>query len=209
MKLRCLVLFAFALIECVNLWEHRAIGCKQLNAQELTVKAGNQEKPDSEKDSGKVDPTDARAAAEKAKKEEREKKERDAARKRGDLTFDDLKFEIERDGLFDPSMLTDDIKQFDKKVIRIRGYILPTSVFQQKGIKQFVLVRDNRECCFGPGAMLYDCIMIELEEPKTSDFTTRPVMVKGKLEIDTQTYKYPDGKNFAIYKIRASEVKAP
>lgn len=145
--------------------------------------------------------------AETARKEAEEKKAREAARKRGEYTFDDLKFNIERDAKFDPSMLTQEVKDLHKKVLRIRGYILPTSVFQQKGIKQFVLVRDNQECCFGPGALLYDCIIIEMEEPKTIDFTTRPISVKGTLEIDTESYKYPDGKNFAIYKMKVNETK--
>ena len=150
--------------------------------------------------SEKIDPTTARKEAE-------EKKAREAARKRGELTFDDLKFEIERDAKFEPTMLNDEVKSLNKRIVRIRGYILPTSVFQQKGIKQFVLVRDNQDCCFGPWAMIYDCIIIEMEEPKTIDFTTRPITVKGKIEIDTDSYKYPDGKNFAIYKMKVNEAK--
>lgn len=142
------------------------------------------------------------------RKEAEEKAQRDAARKRGEYTFDDLKFEIERGGAFKEEMLTDAIRSLNKKTMRIRGYILPTSVFQQKGIKQFVLVRDNQECCFGPGAMIYDCIIVEMQEGKTADFATRPVTVQGRFEIDSSSYRYsPDGDHYAIFRIKATEVK--
>jgi hypothetical protein len=142
------------------------------------------------------------------RKEAEEKAQRDAARKRGEYTFDDLKFEIERGGAFKEEMLTDTIRSLNKKTMRIRGYILPTSVFQQKGIKQFVLVRDNQECCFGPGAMIYDCIIVEMQEGKSADFATRPVTVQGRFEIDSNSYRYsPDGDHYAIFRIKATEVK--
>ena len=46
------------------------------------------------------------------------------------------------------------VTALEKQAVRIRGYILPS--FQQAGLTQFVLVRDNQECCFGPGAALHD-----------------------------------------------------
>lgn len=131
---------------------------------------------------------------------------RRTARSKGDLTFDDIKFDIEKDGKFEREMLTKEIEELHKKTIRIRGYILPTSVFKQSGIEEFVLVRDNMECCFGPGAALYDCIIVQMEKGKTADFTTRPVAVKGKFEI--KEFKYPDSEDhYAIYQMTATEVK--
>lgn len=131
---------------------------------------------------------------------------RSTAKSKGDLTFDDIKFDIEKGGKFKRDMLTKDIEQLNKKPIKIRGYILPTSVFKQTGIQEFVLVRDNQECCFGPGAALYDCIMIFMEKGKAAKFTTRPVAVKGKFEI--KEFKYPDSdEHYAIYQMTATEVK--
>ena len=134
-------------------------------------------------------------------------KARVAARKRGEITFDDLKFDIEKDGDFKPEMITEEVKELDKKTLTLRGFILPTSVFQQSGIKQFVLVRDNQECCFGPGAAIYDCIWVEMAPSKTTNFATRVVTVKGKFEIDTESYQYPDGGYYAIYRMTADEAK--
>ena len=66
-----------------------------------------------------------------------------------DKTFDDLRFDMTLGEKFQRSMLTKEIEALNGQRIRIRGYILPTP--QKHGIKQFVLVRDNQECCFGPG----------------------------------------------------------
>ena len=136
-----------------------------------------------------------------------ERKARDAARKRGEITFDDLKFDIEKGGEFKKEMITKEIGELDKKTVKLRGFILPTSVFQNSGIKQFVLVRDNQECCFGPGALLFDCVIVEMEPGKTTAFSTRVVSVKGKLEIDSESFRYPEGGHYAIYQMTAEEVK--
>lgn len=135
-----------------------------------------------------------------------ERLSRDTAKSKGELTFDDIKFDIEKDGKFSRDMLTEEIEELNKKTIRIRGYILPASVFKQSGIDEFVLVRDNMECCFGPGAALYDCIMVQMEPGKTAEFTTRPIAVRGKFEI--KEFLYPDSDtHYAIYKMTASEAK--
>lgn len=120
-----------------------------------------------------------------------------------DQTFDDIKFDIEPDGAFDRSMLTDGIRELDGKSIRIRGYILPTA--QQRGIKQFVLVRDNQECCFGPGAALYDCILVTMQDDKTAEFSVRPVAVEGEFTIDE--FYGPDDTPLAIYRLAGEKVE--
>jgi hypothetical protein len=120
-----------------------------------------------------------------------------------DKTFDDIKFDIEPDAPFERSLLTPEIEALAGQRIRIRGYILPTA--QKRGIKQFVLVRDNQECCFGPGAALYDCILIKMQPGKTAEFSIRPVAVAGKFEI--QEFKGPDGRHLAIFQMHGEEVE--
>jgi hypothetical protein len=119
------------------------------------------------------------------------------------ITFDDIKFQMRKGAPFRRSMLTKAIEQLDGKQIKIRGYILPG--FQQKGITQFVLVRDNMECCFGPGAALYDCVLVEMQSGKSTSFTVRPVAVTGRFAIDE--FKDPDGKHLAIYRMTGQEVR--
>lgn len=52
--------------------------------------------------------------------------------------------------------------------IRIRGFMYPA--FQSTGLRTFVLVRDNQECCFGPGAKIYDHIQVTMRDGVTTDY---------------------------------------
>lgn len=110
-----------------------------------------------------------------------EDKPKPAPSRIADKTFDDIKFEMESNETYAPSMLTPEIESLEGKRVRIRGYILPTA--QKRGIKQFVLVRDNMECCFGPGAALYDCVLITMKPGTSAEFTIRPVAVEGIFEL--------------------------
>ena len=74
-----------------------------------------------------------------------------------------------------------------------------------KGIKQFVLVRDNQECCFGPGAALYDCVLVTMEPGKTTEYSYRGIAVEGELRLDE--LKGPDGRALAIYQMKGEAVK--
>lgn len=115
-----------------------------------------------------------------------------------DISFDDLKFDIEKGATYKPSMLTAAIKNLDGKQIRLRGYVKPG--FKQSGIMNFVLVRDNQECCFGPGAALYDCVMVKMAEGQAIDFTVRPISLVGTLYLKEFIGK--DKKVWAIYRMK-------
>jgi hypothetical protein len=119
-----------------------------------------------------------------------------------DISFDDIKFDIEKDGEFKREMLTEKIHGYDDQKIRIRGYILPS--FKQNGIKRFILVRDNKECCFGPGAAIYDCIVVTMESGKSTSYTVRPVTVEGTFKI--KEFK-PADRLLSIYSMKASLVE--
>jgi hypothetical protein len=119
-----------------------------------------------------------------------------------DKTFDDLRFDIQPGDPFHRDMLPDAIEAMAGQRIRIRGYILPTA--QKRGIKTFVLVRDNQECCFGPGAALYDCILVEMKPGKTAEYTIRPVAVEGTFDI----HEVKSGEmHLAIYRLDAESVR--
>ncbi|MEC7108493.1 MAG: hypothetical protein VXX11_00655, partial [Planctomycetota bacterium] len=114
------------------------------------------------------------------------------------VTFDDVKFEIEKNEDFSRQILTDKINNFEGKRIKIRGYIRPS--FKQTGIEKFILVRDNQECCFGPGAMIYDCMIVGMKKGTATEFTTRPITVEGDFYL--KEFEGPDGKLWAIYRLR-------
>lgn len=119
-----------------------------------------------------------------------------------DKTFDDLRFEMTVGEAFHRTMLTKQIEELAGQRIRIRGYILPSA--QNRGIAQFVLVRDNQECCFGPGAALYDCILVEMQKGQTTEYSIRPVAVEGKFDIHEIVF---DGKHLAIYHLDGESVR--
>ena len=122
-----------------------------------------------------------------------------------DLTFDDLEFGMEPDAKFERSVLGEKIEKLDGKRVVIRGFILASSVFQQKGIKQFILVRDNQQCCFGPGAYIYHNMQVQMEEGQTANFGIRPVTVEGQFAI--KPWIGPDGKCYSVYHLTARSVK--
>jgi hypothetical protein len=131
---------------------------------------------------------------------------RPTAKAKGEISFDDLKFDIKPDAPFDSAMLTDEIRALDGKEVKLRGFILPSTLFRETNIDEFVLVRDNQQCCFGPGAALFDCVVVNLVDDVRTDFTTRPVTVTGKFVL--KEYKYPDGSgHFAIFNLQGTSVK--
>lgn len=120
-----------------------------------------------------------------------------------ETTFDDLKFEMQEGDAFERSMLTPQVESLFGKSIRIRGYIYPT--LKKRGLKQFVLVRDNMECCFGPGAALYDCVLVHMKEGKTAEFSIRPVAVEG--DFSFEEFRDYDDTTRAIYRLDAEVVE--
>lgn len=125
------------------------------------------------------------------------------ANKTFELTFDDLAFEMEKTDKFKRSMLTEKINGYDGGTVRLRGFIRPS--FSQSGLTKFVFVRDNKECCFGPGAALYDCVLVRLAKGKKTEFTVRPVTIEGKFYL--KEYKGPDGKVWSIYRMKDAFVR--
>ena len=156
---------------------------------------------------------DRRANRNDERKKVADRKANQAAVAKGEINFDNLKFDLEKDAPFEDEMLTDEVRKLNDKKVKLRGYILPSTLFKETNIEEFVLVRDNQECCFGPGAALFDCVIIKMVPGKTTDFVTRPVTVEGKFKIDTESYKYPGGKgprgasHFAIFQIDGESVK--
>ena len=132
---------------------------------------------------------------------------------KGDINFDDLKFDIEKGQPFEDDQLSDRVRSLNGKKVKLSGFILPASTYKQTGIERFVLVRDNQECCFGPGASLFDCVYVQMVGGNTAEFAVRPVTVEGKFKIDTESYRYPDGigpdgsSHLAVFEIEGVEVR--
>ena len=119
-----------------------------------------------------------------------------------EISFDDIKLDMQKGDPFSRDLLPTRVTGLENSRVRIRGYILPS--FQQTGLTQFVLVRDNMECCFGPGALLHDCVVVRMVPGKTAAFSVRPVAVTGTFRV--QELRGPDGRHLAIYALDGEAV---
>ncbi len=205
--LPCLSWFHARLEPWGMVWIETQVGQQEVQKDER--KNGNQE----EKEGGKQDdkrslirptaPTDANKLADRPPKPEIIYPPGQPRPERYDLTFDDLAFDIPEGKPFDWAMVTDEIHKYDGMKITLRGYIRPA--FTQRNLKQFVFVRDNQECCFGPGAALFDCVLVKMKEGSETDFTVRPVTLEGEFYL--RKYAGPDGNVWAIFRMKETKVK--
>jgi hypothetical protein len=120
-----------------------------------------------------------------------------------EITFDDIKLEMQKGDPFTRDLLPKRVTALAGQRVRIRGYILPS--FQQAGLTQFVLVRDNQECCFGPGAALHDCVVVRMLPGRAANFSIRPVAVTGGFRVEE--LRGPDGRHLAIYGLDGENVQ--
>ena len=93
---------------------------------------------------------------------------------------------------------------FEGTICKKGGLTCGNTTSTEKGIKSFVFVRDNKECCFGPGAALYDCLIVKMKKGKSATFTVRPIAVEGEFSI--KPYEGPDGNTWAIFQLTDSIV---
>ena len=98
-----------------------------------------------------------------------------------EITFDDIKFDMEKGAPFTPDLLPKRVTALEATRIRIRGYILPS--FQQTGLTQFLLVRDQGDCCFGGNPKITDRVLVNLKDPKGISFTSRQRKIAGRFVV--------------------------
>lgn len=77
-----------------------------------------------------------------------------------------------------------DLVESGEKVF-IKGYIRPDSIKYKQNINQFLLVRDNQECCFGDASKVkfFDQIRIQLATGMTTDFSRGLFRLGGVLKV--------------------------
>jgi len=74
-----------------------------------------------------------------------------------DISFDTIKFDMQKEEPFQRQLITaSDRKTRQHQDSHPRIYFAQLSANRPVAV---VLVRDNMQCCFGPGAALYDCIV--------------------------------------------------
>ena len=85
----------------------------------------------------------------------------------------------------DPSdMVPDTARTMDGHNVLLKGYMYPGK--QQTGITQFLLVRDQGDCCFGGNPKITDRVLVQLKDPshpKGIDFSSRLTKIAGRFVI--------------------------
>jgi hypothetical protein len=88
------------------------------------------------------------------------------------------------------------LKDLSGKKVRIRGFMKPGPL--EENIPQFVLVRDQGLCCFGPKGKIYHLISTTLKKGTTTDYIElRPFDVLGTFRIGL--LQLDDGTIFQLY----------
>ena len=90
------------------------------------------------------------------------------------------------------------------KKVFIKGYVYPGG--QTAGIKRFLLVRDQGDCCFGGDPKITDRIYVTLEAPLSLTYSTRLHKLAGTF--DVQPTHAPDGIGGGVfYRLKANHLE--
>ena len=80
--------------------------------------------------------------------------------------------------------IPDSARAIDGHDVLLKGYMYPGK--QQHGITQFLLVRDQGDCCFGGNPKITDRVLVQLADPshpKGIDFSPRLTKIAGRFVI--------------------------
>jgi hypothetical protein len=72
--------------------------------------------------------------------------------------------------------------QMDGRDVLLKGYIYPGK--QQHGLVQFLLVRDQGDCCFGGNPKITDRVLVNLDAAEGIDFSQHLVKIAGRFRIE-------------------------
>jgi hypothetical protein len=85
----------------------------------------------------------------------------------------------------------------------IKGYMFPTP--HDKGVTKFVLCRDNGDCCFGGQPPTSDMILVKMQEPLDTEYTTRLRKVAGTFRVAGG--RWTDVNQEVLYQLDADYIK--
>lgn len=71
-----------------------------------------------------------------------------------------------------------DVKALHGEKIFLKGYMYPTR--QTEDLTEFILAKDNGDCCFGGEPKTTDMILVKMNKPLAVDFTEKQVSIAGE-----------------------------
>ncbi|HSG69495.1 MAG TPA: DUF3299 domain-containing protein [Planctomycetaceae bacterium] len=74
-------------------------------------------------------------------------------------------------------MIHPDVAALDGRKIFVKGFMYPTR--KTEGITEFIMAKDNGQCCFGGEPQITDMIYVKLDKPLAVDFSDERVSVSG------------------------------
>jgi hypothetical protein len=83
-----------------------------------------------------------------------------------------------------PDAIPDSARAMDGRNVLLKGYMYPGK--QQRGIVQFLLVRDQGDCCFGGNPKITDRVLVQMNDPgrpQGIDFSQRLTKIAGRFAI--------------------------
>jgi hypothetical protein len=81
-----------------------------------------------------------------------------------------------------PTAAPDAALELDGRDVLLKGYMYPGS--RQQGITEFLLCRDQGDCCFGGDPKLTDRVLVRIADPRGIAFTQRLVTIAGRFRVE-------------------------
>ena len=98
-------------------------------------------------------------------------------------------------------IIPEEVQKLEGKRIYLKGYMYPQG--RPYDLTQFVLCKDNAQCCFGGEPPLQDMIGVQMTKGQTADYSDALMGVAGKLRFNPN---YRGGKLEPIYLFEAEQV---
>jgi hypothetical protein len=95
--------------------------------------------------------------------------------------------------------------ELEGKRIFIKGFVYPGR--EKDGIRQFLLVRDQGDCCFGGNPKITDRIQVTLADPLRLRFQSRLHKVAGTFHVAPQNVTVEGAKGGVLYHLDADYVQ--
>jgi len=98
-----------------------------------------------------------------------------------------------------------EVQALDGSKVFIKGYMRPPSI--RKNVRQFLLVRDSNECCFGDleSVKFYDQVRVRFIDGLTTDYSRHLFRIGGTLNIHPENLAR--GAEYPVYTLEADYVK--
>ena len=91
------------------------------------------------------------------------------------------------------------------KKIFLKGHIYPGT--QKSGIREFLLVRDQGDCCFGGNPKITDRIHVKLDDPLRLTYEPRLHNLGGTFHVEAQQNAIDGAKGGVLYHLQADYLK--